>query len=304
MFIDAHCDTATAMLDNKKVLKKNDLHFDLTRAPKEHTQIFAAYIAPEYYEDPMSRTMAILKTIKKEIEKKTNKAELCTNSAERAVAIENGNMPVFLSLENAIAIQNKEDVKKIYDEGVRFVSLTWNDSNHLAGGVLDEEDTGLSVLGRRMIYEMEKLGMIIDVSHLNDHSFWDVARVTNYPIIASHSCSRTICKNPRNLTDEQFKAICVKGGVVGINFYSKFLVSRGKAEIKHIVKHIDHFLKLGGENHIGLGSDFDGMDSPAVGLEGVEALPKLIEAFRANGYSQKLIDKICYGNFERVMRLL
>ncbi len=303
MFIDAHCDTASVMLDSKKVLKKNDLHFDLTRAPKGHTQIFAAYIAPDC-QNPMQRTMAILDYMSKELSKKTNKAELCTNSAERTIALENGNTPVFFSLENAVAIQNSDDVKKIYDAGVRFVSLTWNESNHLAGGVLGEEDTGLSVLGRRMIYEMEKLGMIIDVSHLNDHSFWDVARVTNYPIIASHSCSRAICKNPRNLTDEQFKAICVKGGVVGINFYSKFLVSRGTAEIKHILKHIDHFLKLGGENHIGLGSDFDGMSEPAAGLGGVEDMPKLIDAFREHGYSEKLIEKICFGNFERVMRLL
>ena len=303
MFIDAHCDTASVMLDSKKVLKKNDLHFDLTRAPKGYTQIFAAYIAPDC-ENPMERTMAIFDYMNKEISKKTNKTELCTNSAERTMALENGNTPVFFSLENAVAIQNKDDVKKLYDKGVRFVSLTWNESNHLAGGVLDEEDTGLSVLGRRMIYEMEKLGMIIDVSHLNDHSFWDVARVTNYPIIASHSCSRAVCKNPRNLTDEQFKAICTKGGVVGINFYSKFLVSRGTAEIKHILKHIDHFLKLGGENHIGLGSDFDGMNEPASGLSGVEDMPKLIDAFREHGYSEKLIEKICFGNFERVMRLL
>lgn len=304
MFIDAHCDTASVMLDNKKVLKKNDLHFDLTRAPQGYTQVFAAYIAPEYYDDPMARTMAILNLMKKEIDKKTNRAELCTNSAERTIALENGNMPVFLSLEGAEAIKTAEDVKRIYDAGVRFVALTWNNSNHLAGGVLDEEGTGLSVLGRRMIYEMEKLGMIIDVSHLNDRSFWDVARVTSYPIIASHSCSRTICRNKRNLTDEQFKAICVKGGVVGINLYSDFLVSRGKAQIKHIIKHIDHFLKLGGENHIGIGSDFDGMNKPVEGISGVEDMPKLIEAFRANGYSERLIDKICFGNFERVMRLL
>lgn len=304
MFIDAHCDTASAMLDSKKVLKKNDLHFDLTRAPKDHTQVFAIYTAPEYYDDPAARIDAILNRITKEFDKKTNKTVLCTNSAERTIALENGETAAFLSLEGAEAITCREDVQKLYDAGVRFVSLTWNHDNQLAGGVLSQEDTGLSVLGRRMIYEMEKLGMIIDVSHLNDRSFWDVCRVTNYPIIASHSCSRTICKNPRNLTDEQFCAICAKGGVVGINFYSKFLVSRGKAEIKHIVRHIDHFLSLGGENHIGLGSDFDGADTLAEGINGVEDLPKIAEALYEHKLSEKVINKICYGNFERIMRLL
>ena len=129
-------------------------------------------------------------------------------------------------------------------------------------------------------------------------------RVLKYPPIASHSCSAAVHAHPRNLTDEQFCAICNRGGVVGINFYTTFLNGRKKAKIKNVIKHIDHFVKLNGENHIGLGSDFDGVDSLPEGLSGVQDLSNLTAAMSEAGYSDTLINKICYGNFERVMRLL
>lgn len=302
MFIDAHCDTASVLLDNRRVLKKNDFHLDLTRMPKGYTQIFAAYIAPEYHSNPMARAEAIINKLKTETNKKTNKIELCCDNEMRERAFANGNRAAFISLEGGEPIKSLEDVYKLYELGVRFVALTWNGSNQLAGGV--ESDEGLTVLGRKVIGEFAKLGMVVDVSHLNDRSFWDVMRVSNWPVIASHSCARGVYNHSRNLTDEQFSAICSRGGVVGINFYPKFLNGRKKAYIKNIIKHIDHFLKLGGENHIGLGSDFDGVACLPQDLCGVQDMPKLIDAFREHGYSERLIEKICFGNFERILRLL
>lgn len=302
MFIDGHCDTASVMLDEKKVLKKNDLQLDLTRMDKVQTQLFAAFIAPEYYDKPFERAEAIIAKLKKEIDKKTNKIELCTNNDERLAALGRGNRAAFISLEGGEPIAEVTDVERLYDMGVRFIAPVWNNANKIAGGVNSTD--GLSTFGRYVLKECDRLGIITDLSHLNEHSFWEVMRVLKYPPIASHSCSAAVHAHPRNLTDEQFCAICNRGGVVGINFYTTFLNGRKKAKIKNVIKHIDHFVKLNGENHIGLGSDFDGVDSLPEGLSGVQDLPNLTAAMSEAGYSDTLINKICYGNFERVMRLL
>lgn len=302
MYIDMHCDTISELLNKKGVLKNNQGQLDLTRMPKYTTQVFAAYIAPEYHDKPMARAEAIIEKLKKETAKKTNKIEFCTNNDERLAAFAAGNSAAFASLEGGEPIKSTDDVHHLYDLGIRFASLTWNGENQLAGGV--NSDAGLTRLGRFVVREMERCGMILDVSHLNDNSFWDVMRASNWPVIATHSCSRAVFNHPRNLTDEQFHAICARGGVVGINFYTKFLNGRKKAYIKNIIKHIDHFLKLGGENHIGLGSDFDGVDSLPRDLQGVQDMQALFDAFAERGYSEKLINKLMYGNFERIFRLL
>ncbi len=302
MFIDAHCDTASLLLDTSKLLKKNDLHLDLERMPKNYTQIFAAFIDPKYHNAPMERAEAIINKLKSEIDKKTNKIELCLDNEMRLNALENGNAAAFISLEGGEPIQSIEDVKKLYDMGVRIVSLTWNGKNQLAGGV--DSDGRVTELGRKVIEEFCRQGILVDVSHLNEQSFWDVMRVTSWPVIATHSCSKAVFKHKRNLTDEQFSAIVSRGGVVGINFYPKFLNGRKKAYIKNIIKHIDHFLELGGDNHIGLGSDFDGVDCLPQDISGVEGMTALREAFKEHGYSDELIEKICWGNFERILRLL
>lgn len=300
-FIDAHADTASLMLDSKKGLFDNGLSVDLSKVPQNHTQIFASFIAPKYHTDPSGRLESILKNFKEEVEK-SDKIEICLNNEMREKALAEGKTAAFLSLENANLIKNVSDVDKIYDMGIRFVSLTWNEENQLAGGCDSREN--LSVLGRRVIEAMCEKGIIVDVSHLNEASFWDVLRVNKWPLIASHSNSRSVYNHPRNLTDEQFNAICSRGGVVGVNFYPKFLNGRNTAYIKNILKHIDHFLSLGGENHIGLGSDFDGIDSVPEDLKGVWDLNVLVDAMRSHGYSEDLIEKICHKNFERILRLL
>ncbi len=302
MFIDAHCDTASVLLDKKKVLKNNDLHLDLTRAPKNHTQFFAVFIDPKRHKPPMERVEKVIEKIKIEIDKKTNNIELCLSGEMRKEALERGNTAGFISLEGCDAIDEIADVKKLYDMGVRMASLTWNGKNRLAGGV--DTDQGLTPFGRRVLQEFSRLGILVDVSHLNERSFWDVMRAAPWPLVASHSCSKAVFKHKRNLTDEQFSAIQARGGVVCINFYPKFLNGRTKAYIKNIIKHIDHFLALGGENNIGLGSDFDGVDVLPQDMTGVESLETLKNAFAEHGYSDELIDKICYKNMERLLRLL
>lgn len=302
LFIDGHCDTASKLLDGGKALSGNDLHIDLSRIPGGYTQVFAAYIGKEYYDKPMARAEAIIENFKAEIAKNSDKISLCTNNKERLDALKKGKTAAFLSLEGGEPIESVEDVGKLYDMGIRIASLTWNYENQLAGGA--ESDGRLTMLGRRVIEEFNKKGIILDLSHLNRKSFWDVLRVSKWPVVATHSCSDSVCSHGRNLTDEQFAAICARGGVVGINFYPEFLTGSRTAHIKDITLHIDRFLSLGGENHIGLGSDFDGVGCLPQDLGGVEDMSLLLSEFQKHGYSDRLIEKICYANFERILRLL
>lgn len=301
MFIDTHCDTAYVILDENKSLNSNNLHIDLDRMGKDYTQFFAAYIDKDYYSAPFMRACSIIEKIKAEISENSDKIEFCTNNLQRQSALARGHNCAFLSLEGGEAFEDIASVSKLYELGVRLSTLTWNYTNRLAGGA--DENGGLSDYGRKVIAEMNKLGMILDLSHLNEESFWQVMRTVKYPPIASHSCSKAVCSHRRNLTDAQFRAICTLGGVVGINFYPSFLSDSNTAAIDTIFEHIDHFITLGGENHIGLGSDFDGVDSLPEGITGIESMPLLAEKLTAR-YGRSIADKICYGNFERILRLL
>lgn len=302
LFIDGHADTASELLDRGKSLSKNDLHIDLDRMPKGYTQVFAAYIDKEYYDAPMARAEAIIENFRAEIEKNSDRITLCTNNAERLDAIRSGKRAAFLSLEGGEPIKSTEDVERLYDMGVRIASLTWNYENQLAGGA--DSDAGLTVLGKAVIEEFEKKGIIPDLSHLNRRSFWDVMNIVKKPVIATHSCSDSVFGHRRNLTDEQFGAICEKGGVVGINFYPEFLTGGNTAYPRDIFAHIDRFLSLGGEDHIGLGSDFDGVGCLPKGISGIGSMNILFEEMQKYGYNDSLIEKICYANFERILSLM
>lgn len=301
LFIDGHCDTASELADRDKSLGKNDLCIDLERMPKGYTQVFAVFVTEPRDSKPMLRAEKIINNFKKEVDENNDKICLCTDNQQRLQALKDGKTAAFLSLEGGEAIEEIADADKLYDMGIRIASLSWNYQNQLAGGA--DSDGRLSELGKRTIEHFDKRGIILDVSHLNRKSFWDALEVSSKPVIATHSCSDAVCKHQRNLTDEQFKAICAKDGVVGINFYPKFLSDK-EASIGDIVKHIDRFLDIGGENHIGLGSDFDGTDCLPDGICGVQDMYGLVEAFERHGYSQSLIEKLCYANFERILSML
>ena len=302
LFIDGHADTASELLDGGKALFKNDLHIDLSRIPKGYTQVFAAYIAKEYYDEPMARAEAIVGYLKAEIEKNCDRIRLCTNNKERLSVLKDGKTAAFLSLEGGEPIKSLEGVDKLYNLGIRISSLTWNYENQLAGGA--DTNGRLTAFGEEVVREFEKKGIILDLSHLSRESFWDVMKIATKPMLATHSCSDAICSHRRSLTDEQFMAICEKDGVVGINFYPEFLTGGRVATVDDILLHIDRFLSLGGEDHIGLGSDFDGVDYLPTDLSGVESMNMLVRKFEEHGYGSRLIEKICYANFERILSLM
>lgn len=283
---DTHCDTLCCVLDDNKSLVKNDCHIDLDRLAqyKSYTQVFACFIDPMYKSCAAERTMNLIDTF------------------HRATANLPQNVKAILSIEGGEGIYSLAALRNYYRLGVRIAALTWNFSNHIASGAFEKDETrGLTEFGKKVVDEMNRLGMLIDVSHLNRKSFYDIAEFTKMPIIATHSCSDAICPHVRNLTDDQFNIIKQSGGCVGINFYPTFLTESDKCTVDDIVKHIDHFMELGGEDNIGIGADFDGVDCLPDGISGAQDVNRVFDKLLSIGYTDEQIEKISHKNFERVM---
>ena len=209
-------------------------------------------------------------------------------------------IPVLLSLENAASLEGSlEKLHTLYHKGVRGITLTWNGENDAAGGCLS--GAGLKPFGRRLIREMERLGMYIDVSHLNDKSFFDVVSYASTPLIASHSCSRALCPHPRNLTDEQFHLLLESGGGVGVCFYPLFLNNSKQAGLHDVLRHIDHFCQISGGIGVGLGSDFDGTPAINTDLYDSACYQTLFTALSAHGYSAYDVEQISYRNLYEIL---
>lgn len=275
---DAHCDTLCHIADRGVTATHNGCGADISlmRDYSEYTQVYACFTAPEYYDNPKARFKKLYNCFK----------------AQDFTGIK----PV-LSLEGAEMIESLEDVDYLHQCGVRCIALTWNYPNQLAGGA-DDTDPGLTEFGKAVIRKMENLGILIDVSHLNDKSFYDVISVISHPIIATHSNSRAICRHRRNLTDDMFKLICECGGCVGMNFYPLFLTEKKQCNLSDIVRHIEHFLSLGGENCIGLGSDFDGIDCTPADISDCGDVYKLFDELKKRGITDT--EKISNRNFKKL----
>lgn len=277
---DAHCDTLSAMLDTNQTFSKNRCNIDLERQRlyNSYTQIFACFIAPEY------RSCALERCI--------NMIDLFHNQGIRGL----------LSIEGGDMITSLPVLRTLYKLGVRIAALTWNYSNHIAAGA-DEKDhrRGLTEFGKRVVLEMNRIGMYVDVSHLNDKSFYDIAEISSMPIIATHSNSRAVCGHRRCLTDDMFRLIIKSGGCTGINLYPHFLENSGNADITSIIRHIEHFMALGGEDNIGIGADFDGTDGLLPdGINGCEDLYKIFDMLLQLNYTYEQVEKISHKNFTRL----
>jgi membrane dipeptidase len=206
----------------------------------------------------------------------------------------------LLSVEGAHVLDcSLERLGEAAAQGVRLLNLTWNNANILSGSCAEDSERGLSRQGHAYVSACEQLGIVVDVSHLSDAGFWDLAGIASKPIVASHSNSRAIHPHARNLTDEQFVAIARSGGVVGINLYSDFV---GGHDMPALLRHILHFLTLeGGEHAIGIGTDYDGGITAIEGLEKVGGLQTLYDALLAAGIGEDLADAIFYRNWARVL---
>lgn len=182
------------------------------------------------------------------------------------------------------------------EKGVRMAALLWNNENRIGFPAKGGSTRGLTEYGIAVVKEMQRLGMAVDTSHLNEAGFYDIFAKTNHAPLASHSCCRALCDHPRNLTDEQLRLLIREGGYVGVNFYPFFLSDDGQADVKRVAEHIDHICQLGGEHAVGFGSDFDGIEITPDGLGHPGEIPNLLAELRRRGYTDDAIAGVAGKN--------
>ncbi|AQS59294.1 peptidase [Desulforamulus ferrireducens] len=306
--VDGHCDTLTVLTQQNRTLGYSSSrgHLDLPRLRQGgiDVQFFAIFVGPENSIQPVSYTNEIITLFQDSM--LANSSDIChvKNSEEIKKALSANKICAVLTIEGGEALRGSiEQLEEYYRQGVRALTLTWNGRNELADGVgLGKEAGGLTVLGRQVVQRMAEIGMIIDVSHISQPSFWDVMSEVKVPLVASHSNCFSLCNHPRNLTDEQVRAIAVRGGVIGVTFVPQF-IDLYSASLDRLLDHIEHLYKVGGIACIGLGSDFDGIDDTTAGLEhaGV-AVPNISSLLRKRGFSSSEVDKILGDNWLRLFK--
>ncbi len=297
--VDAHCDTAEYFWNPGAELRSNDRHLNLDymQQYKGYIQFFAAWIDSNA-ENYLSRALEMFDAFYRELEKNKDSVQLITDSVSLHKALDENMVGAMLTVEDARALCGElANLRMFYKLGVRAVGLTWNHDNGVAEGALSNSGAGLTDFGREVVREMNRLGMIVDVSHASKKAFWDVLETSTEPIMASHSNCEAICAHPRNLDDEQIRAIIKSGGMIGINLYPVFLSDSETANCDDIIRHIDHILSLGGEKVLGMGTDFDGISSTPTDINNVGELYKLFDKMKKIGYSDSLINAITHENF-------
>ena len=307
---DLHCDTALELIGHdeqkERNLRSNDCHIDLDRAGKlaGYCQCFACFTTP-FMQDWMQvspeivfeREIAILN---KSLQKNGDVIKQAFTAIDVEDNFRSGIMSAVFTIEGPAGFGfNPEKLEGLYKLGFRITSLGWNEKNPLTGSNMT--GGGLTDLGKVYISEAQRLGMIVDVSHISDEAFWDIMDITQAPIIATHSNSRVVCNHSRNLTDEMFLEICKTGGVAGFNQYDAFV---GDApDLNAVCDHFLHFLDLDPDGrHIALGGDLDGCESLPKGFSGVESYPDLADQLLFRGLSEINLKDIFWNNALGVLR--
>jgi membrane dipeptidase len=356
--VDMHADTVQRMLDEHVDLQQqlSDGHLDAVRARTGglDAQFFSIWVEPQLFGGGGARAVKRaddqIAAIREMAQKHPETWQIATTAADVRRAAQDGKIAALFGLEGGYAIDEKlENVQRYYDLGVRYMSPAWSVSTSWAGSSGDEigASRGLNDFGKSVVREMNRLGMMVDVSHVSDKTFWDIVNTSTKPVVATHSACRAIADVPRNLTDEMIRALAHTGGVVNVIFYPEH-IEPGWSELKkkvdveiaplvqqaseaepgdavhkklardrvrqreyarrlppvyvsRIVDHIDHIVKLVGVDHVGIGSDFDGVQATTADLGTVADLPNLTKELLKRGYSEADVDKILGGNMLRVM---
>lgn len=357
VLIDTHNDFPSASIEKKLPFDqdlKGKTHSDLQRMKEGGVdiQVFSIFCGPEQAK-PFLFANQEIDSVYEWTRRNPTKMMMVYNSRDLETAIRQKKLGAMLGVEGGHMIEDKiENLEALYKRGARYMTLTWNNSTSWASSAWDEtlkkeslSHAGLTEFGKQVVKKMNELGMLIDLSHAGEKTFWDAMSITTRPVIASHSCVYNLCPHRRNLKDDQIKAIAKNGGVVHLNFYAGFIDStyenkaltfrsKHKPEIDSLVNlnyqpdyaamiisekypaeleamlpplsmlisHLDYIVKLVGVDHVGIGSDFDGIEAPPKGLKGVEDFPELTRELMARGYSKKDIKKILGGNFIRVLK--
>ena len=318
MFIlDSHCDTPSQMLRGRDISKDNGLaHVDFPKLRQGGVDaaFFALYIPAEMEtEEAYCHACRLHQAVNEYLCAHPQQAALAVSEAQAYENKANGRFSVFLGLENGSPIgKSLERIREFHDKGVRYMTLCHSKDNEICDSCASEVKRwhGLSPFGREVIAEMNRLGMLVDVSHVSDETFYDVLGCSSKPVVATHSCCRALCDHPRNMTDEMIRALAAKGGVIQINFYPVFLqegfdeehmFEAARPSYARIVDHIDHVVGLVGIDHVGIGSDFDGIDVTPEGMDDVSMMPKVFDEMRRRGYSGEDIEKVASRNFFNVL---
>jgi len=313
---DAHCDTISEALIKHEGFCRNDLHWDLGRAEayRPCAQFFAIFAlvldSPDelepahqalYWRRGRDAFDAQYGKFAEELDRNQARMTFCRSAADAEAAAAAGKIGAFLSVEGGEILDcSIESLERAYGMGVRAVNLTWNYENALSGSNVQGADRGLTEPGREFVRRCQELGVIVDLSHTSDPGFWDVMEMAARPVMASHSNARALWNHTRNLTDDMFRAIIKNGGVAGINLYTDFLDA--DPDVDTVVRHIEHFLDLGGAKHICMGGDLDGCDTLPRGIRGNQDIWKIGEALLKKNYTEELICDIFYNNLLRVVK--
>ena len=306
---DFHCDTALVLLGEDRnqagSLRKNSGHIDLERAGKlgGYAQCFACFTTdlPEILKgiSPIVLFERELATIQREVDKNSDMISIVYSTEEIEENRAAGKMSAILTLEGTAGIDyNPALLEDLWAIGFRVSSLGWNEKNPLTGS--NVTGGGLTDLGREYVKEAQRLGMRIDVSHISDEGFWDIMKITNAPILATHSNSRAVFDHSRNITDDMFRAIRETGGVAGYNTCREF--TGEPSDLDTICDHILHFMELDPDGkHIALGGDLDGVDAMPDGFEGVQSYPALARKLLDRGLTEENVMDIFWNNAIRVL---
>lgn len=302
--VDLHCDTILQIHAGQRRLDQRSAtgHIDIPRLREGgvDVQVFAIYVAPSMAARGPARARELIQSFNGAMTASASQITHVTTVAEIERAQRERKIAAVLSIENGDALGGQlTGLDEFHRLGVRMLGLTWNPSNPLGDGALGRRHGGLTDLGRAVLRRMEELGIVPDASHLSEPAFWDMMKATRGPVIASHSNAAALHMHPRNLTDEQLRAIAGRGGVAGVNFYPGFL---GKATLTRVLDHIDYIVNVAGVDHVALGSDYDGIPQAPNGLEDVSKLPNLTSGLQSRGYTREQIHKILGGNALRVFR--
>jgi len=306
---DGHCDTLLEVLEGKRTLgvRSAEGHIDLPRLLEGGVtaQVFAVFIEDKYLPAGAAKqTLRMLDAFYHELAGNGSALLLATKAEHIQQAKETGRVAAILGLEGAESLEGDlAALRMFYRLGVRLLTVTWSRRNQAADGVYEARSGGgLTNFGLQLVEECNRLGILLDISHLAPTGAHQVLEQSSQPVIASHSNAQALCSNRRNLTDEQLVALARKGGVVGAVFVPSFISNdRQDASLERLLDHIDHIARVAGIDHVGLGSDFDGFSPPPpTGLEDVTHMPAVTAGLMQRGYSEDDIRRILGGNFLRV----
>lgn len=291
------------------------------RAGGVDAQFFSIFAQPRFLPDhARARAMDMIDALERQLERHPGDLELALTAADVRRIAAAGRIAALMGLEGGHAIENDlGNLREFYARGIRYMTLTWMNTNDWADSSTDDaRHGGLTGFGREVVREMNRLGMLVDVSHVSDETFFDVIETTRVPVIASHSSMRALADHPRNMTDEMLRALARNGGIVMINFSENF-IDPDKAgvwpSVRHwfahlgwqdtplemLVDHFEHAIRVAGIDHVGLGSDFDGVLFLPEGMKDVSDFPNLTRELLRRGHSEADVRKVLGGNFLRVM---